>query len=220
MTIPLPYQDQYACRDETLEVYASDRRGTVTYQFNNFGYRNDIDYVLQDPGIGVYIGSSITAGIGVDWRKSFAYLSSQPLQAPAYHFAQGCTQVDNQEILRMLQAVLESGLDIKYVVLQFIDLDRVYDLNTGLATHSTDLDQNVARFAAVFKSVCDLLANQRWCFFGCDAKQHVLPADIVQHPRCVAWNPPYIDLAGVGQHPGIKWHRMMSMAVIKSLKQI
>ena len=44
MSIPLPYADQYECRGETLEVYASDRRGQVSYQFNNYGYRNNIDY--------------------------------------------------------------------------------------------------------------------------------------------------------------------------------
>ena len=218
MTIPLPYADQYACRNETLEVYASDCRGIVNYQFNNLGYRNNIDYNIQDTGVGVYIGSSITAGIGVDWNKSFVYLSSQDLQSKAYHFAQGCQAVDNNEILRMLQGVIHSGLDARYFVLQFIDLDREYDFTTGVTTRCQDPEQNVKRFQQVFDSVCDLLSDQHWCFIGCDRLQHQLPSYILQHKNLVSWNSPYIDFAGVGLHPGIKWHKMISLGVSKYLK--
>jgi hypothetical protein len=219
MTIPLPYSDQYACRNETLEVYASDRRGTVLYQFNNLGYRNDIDYAAQDSAVGVYIGSSITAGIGIDWHKSFAYLASQQLETPAYHFAQGCKGVDNREILRMLEAVTQSGLDVQYFVLQFIDLDRRYDAETGATIHNIDLEQNINEFVQVFDRVCKVLEGRSWCFLGCDRLQHQLPEHISQHKNLVAWNPRFIDLAGVGQHPGEKWHRMISLGLIKHLKQ-
>lgn len=219
MTIPLPYADQYACRNETLEVYASDRRGTVTYQFNNLGYRNDIDYDLSDTNISVYVGSSITAGIGVDWHKSFAYMASQDLGTRVYHFAQGCKGVDNREILRMLRLVLGSGLDIRHVVLQFIDLDRRYDAETGTTMHNTDLQQNIDEFVQVFDQICGLLTNHEWCFLGCDRLQHQLPEHVSAHKNLVAWNPRYIDLAGVGQHPGEKWHRMISLGVGRHLKQ-
>jgi hypothetical protein len=219
MTIPLPYFDQYACRNETMEVYASDRRGTVAYQFNNFGYRNDIDYTTQDTDIGVYIGSSITAGIGVDWNKSFAYLTSQGLQTRTYHFAQGCKEVDNHEILRMLEAVKQVDLDAKYFVLQFINLDRIYDPATGITVHSQDHEQNIKRFVQDFDCICKILENHRWCFIGCDAHQHQLPERIIKHPRCVSWNTQYIDLAGVGTHPGPRWHKMISMGLVKHLKQ-
>jgi hypothetical protein len=219
MTIPLPYPDQYACRNEILEVYASDRRGTVEYQFNNLGYRNNIDYITQDSNVGIYIGSSITAGIGVDWQKSFANLTSQSLQTRTYHFAQGCKAVDNDEILRMLEAVIQSGLDAKYFVLQFINLDRIYNAQTGITGYSADRKQNINRFVQVFDRVCQLLENCRWCFLGCDQQQHELPTYISNHKNCVSWNTRYIDLAGVGQHPGAKWHQMISLGLIKHLKQ-
>jgi hypothetical protein len=219
MTIPLPFADQYACRNETLEVYASDRRGTVSYQFNNFGYRNNIDYNLEDSSIGVYIGSSITAGIGVDWEKSFASLTSRHMQAQAYHFAQGCMAVDNSEILRMLQAVKQSGLDVKYYVLQFIDLDRIYDTATGITSYDSDQQKNIQKFLQIFDTVCELLHDQTWCFIGCDARQHPLPQYVIQNSHCVSWNPPFIDHAGVGTHPGMRWHKMISMGLAKYLKQ-
>jgi hypothetical protein len=219
MSIPLPYVDQYECRSETLEVYASDRRGQVLYQFNNYGYRNNIDYVDDEANAGVYIGSSITAGIGVDWDKSFASLSSQVLNVNCYHFAQGCVMVDNQEILRMLKLVKQSGINAKYYVIQFIQLSRQYDAATGQTQFSDDVEQNTIRFQQVFDQVQELLKNDVWCFLGCDEQQHQLPESITKHPCCLTWNPQFIDFAGVGRHPGVKWHRMISQGLAKFLKK-
>jgi len=219
MSIPLPHADQYQCRNETLEVYASDRRGQVQYQFNNFGYRNNIDYVDDENNVGVYIGSSITAGIGVDWSKTFASLSSAALGVRCYHFAQGCVAVDNQEILRMLQAVKQSRIQAKYYVIQFIRLTRQYDPKTGQTTHSDDHNKNIERFLSVFDQIQNVLANDHWCFLGCDQEQHALPHSVTKHARCVSWNPQFIDQAGVGGHPGEKWHKMINQAIVKALKQ-
>lgn len=219
MPIPLPFSDQYACRNEIMEVYAADRRGQVEYKFNNLGYRNDIDYQEKDSNVGVYIGSSITAGIGVDWKKSFVSLNSASMQVKPYHFAQGCKGVDNREILRMLESVLQSDLDAKYFVIQFINLDRIYDPVTGTTKFNPDRDFNTNNFLNVFDRVSSLLENRTWCFFGCDAMQHSLPATIENHASCVSWNPPYIDHAGVGEHPGTKWHNMISLGLTKRLKQ-
>ena len=43
MPLPLPFFSQYECQNETMGVYASDRRGIVEYKINNIGYRNDIE---------------------------------------------------------------------------------------------------------------------------------------------------------------------------------
>lgn len=218
MSIPLPYADQFECRNETLEVYASDRRGLVQYQFNNFGYRNNIDYEDTAQNVGVYIGSSITAGIGIDWPKAFASSSSHALGVNCYHFAQGCTGVDNREILRMLQGVKQSAINAKYYVIQFIQLNRQYDSNTGQTTHCHNHSENIDKFLTVFDQVQNLLTNDHWCFLGCDEQQHALPDSVTKHPRCVTWNPQFIDLAGVGGHPGEKWHKMINQAVVNKLR--
>lgn len=219
MTLPLPFADQYECRNESLEVYASDRRGTVEYKFNNLGYRNCIDYLPTAQHVGVFVGSSITAGIGLNWTKSFAALVGRDLQTPVYHFAQGCTPVDNNEIVRMLQQVIHSELAIDYVVVQFIDLDRNYNPLTGQTDVSKDSKTASDSFRETFDLTCEILRNHQWCFIGCDRSQCALPDYIAQHPNLVAWNTPYIDKAGVGDHPGEKWHKMMAMAIGRYLKQ-
>jgi hypothetical protein len=219
MSIPLPYTDQYECRSETLEVYASDRRGQVLYQFNNYGYRNNIDYFHDEKNVGAYIGSSITAGIGVAWDKSFASLSSLTLGTNCYHFAQGCTPVDNQEILRMSKLVKQTNIDIKYYVIQFIQLGREYDVATGKTILNDNVDQNIVKFQQVFEQVQELFKNDNWCFFGCDQEQHPLPESITKHPFCLTWNPQFIDFAGVGRHPGVQWHKMINQSIIKFLKK-
>lgn len=219
MTIPLPFFTQYECRNETLEVYAQDRRGIVNYQFNNLGYRNCIDYDETDSDVAVYLGSSITAGIGLDWSQSFAQLSSQALEVKCYQLAQGCMEVDNEEILRMLIAIKKSNLGIKHYILQFISLERQYDYNTGVCLRLFDHDHNVARFVKVFDQVQALLNQDSWCFIGCDELQHHLPDCIIKHDNCVAWNPVFIDLNGYNNHPGRQWHKMMALAIVKKLRK-
>lgn len=219
MSIPLPYADQYECRSETLEVYASDRRGQVVYQFNNYGYRNNIDYFNDEKNVGAYIGSSITAAIGVDWNKSFASLSSIALGTNCYNFAQGCTMVDNQEILRMAKLVKATNIGIKYYVIQFIDLSREYNAATGKTIFIDNFHQNIVRFQQVFEQIQELFRDDVWCFFGCDERQHFIPESITKHPLCLTWNPQFIDFAGVGRHPGVKWHKMINQSIVKFLKK-
>lgn len=217
MILPLPFRDQYECRNETLEVYASDRRGLVEYQFNNLGYRNDIDYVDTQANAGVFLGSSITSGIGVDWSKSFVKLVSQNLAVEPYHFSQGCTKVDNREILNQISILKNNNFFSKFWVIQFIDLDRRFDPETGQTMHCRDTVQNVNEFVDIFLQIQSALANQTWCFFGCDGLSHAIPEYIRYHKNCLAWNPAFIDRAGVGDHPGVKWHQMMSLGIQKKL---
>jgi hypothetical protein len=218
-SLPLPFRDQFECRNETLEVYGSDRRGKVNYQFNNLGYRNDIDYADSESDVGVYIGSSITAAIGLDWVQSYSKISSENLSARCYHFAQGCVAVDNAEILTMLKSVKFSKLKAKFYVIQFIGLDRRYDRNSGSTTYESDHSINAFKFIEIFQKIKDLLRNDCWCFFGCDESDNIIGSKIRTDPRCVAWNFPYVDFSGVGQHPGQRWHQIIARGVEKKILQ-
>jgi hypothetical protein len=144
MIIPLPFVDLYECRNETLEVFASDRRGQVKYQFNNYGYRNNIDYQMDQSDVAVFLGSSLISGIGIKWQESFPFLVSQKLDVPCYHYGQGCKETDNQEILRILEQTVSDKIFPKYIVIQFIDLDRRYNSVTGKTVCELDAKQNIA----------------------------------------------------------------------------
>ena len=218
MTIPIPFFTQYECRNETLEVYASDRRGEVLYQFNNFGYRNSIDYFVEDSNVAVYLGSSITSGIGVDWTKTYGWLSSQQLGTKCYSFGQGCIAVDNQELLRLLNEIKKTALCPKYFVIQFINLDRRYDAGTGQTVIECDQQSNLYQFEKTFDAIENLLQHDRWCFVGVDATDTPIPDRIRKHNNCVGWNLPMIDRAGVGEHPGVKWHKMVAHGIVKLLQ--
>lgn len=217
MSIPLPFITQYECRNETLEVYASDRRGLVDYSFNNYGYRNNIDYKDHAVDVGVYIGSSITSGIGVVWPETFVAMSSQALCVQGYHFSQGCVPVDNQEILSMLVKIKATNIQPRYWVVQFIDLNRRYQ-NGRLDKLVDDQQENVDLFCQTFRAVQTILQNDIWVFTGSDASRCAIPEEILNHPRCMGWNIPFVDQAGVGSHPGPKWHRMISAGIVKKLR--
>lgn len=218
MIIPLPFADLYECRNETLELFASDRRGQVNYQFNNYGYRNNIDYHVGKSDVAVFLGSSLVSGIGVQWEESFPYLVSQKLHTSCYHYGQGCKEIDNQETLRILKEIISDGVFPKYTVIQFIDLDRRYNNVTGTTVRDPDIEQNIQLFKKTFDGIAELLHDQNWCFFTCDNLSHAVPDYIKKHSRCVAWNLKFIDHCGVGSHPGVKWHQLISHGVAKKLQ--
>jgi hypothetical protein len=114
--------------------------------------------------------------------------------------------------------MIADGIFPSYIVIQFIDLDRRYDSTTGTTTHDTDTEKNIQLFKKTFDSITKLLHNQNWCFFACDNLSHEIPEYIKKHSRCVAWNPKYIDHCGVGTHPGIKWHKVISYGIAAKLQ--
>lgn len=219
MPLPLPFFSQYECRNETMEVFASDRRGIVEYKINNIGYRSDVDYVETDVDVGAYFGSSITTAIGVPMHSGFAHISATALKSKCYQFGQGCMMVDNQEILRLMKGVLSSDLTPKYIVLQFINLSRRYNHENGRTTVSDDAEDDINLFHQTFDEIESLLKNRAWCFIGTDNADVDVGQYIKKHPHCVAWNPKFIDFAGVGEHPGHKWHQMIAAAIVKNLQK-
>jgi hypothetical protein len=219
MSLPLPFFSQYECRNETLEIFASDRRGIVEYSFNNLGYRNDIDYLDSDIGTGVYFGSSITTAIGVPLHSGFAHISASALNSKCYQFGQGCMMIDNQESLRLLKQVLSSDLNPKYFVIQFINLSRRYDYQTGKTTASDNATDDINLFYQTFGEIEELLKNRTWCFIGADNADVDVGERVKKHAHCVAWNPKFIDFAGVGEHPGHKWHQMVAYGIVKNLQK-
>jgi hypothetical protein len=219
MSLPLPFFSQYECRDETLEVFAADRRGIVEYKMNNLGYRNNINYVESDLSVGVYFGSSITTAIGLPLLQGFAATSAQALNAKCYHFGQGCMMVDNQESLRLLKKVLDSELEPQYFVVQFINLNRRYNHENGRAEVSDNTEENIALFHSTFNEIEQLLQDRAWCFVGTDNVGHEVGERVTKHPHCVSWNTRFIDFAGVGEHPGTKWHQMIAAGIVKNLQK-
>lgn len=215
MSIPLPFWTQYECRNETLEIYAADRRGHIVYAFNNYGYRNDIDYSADAQEVGLYLGSSIMSGIGLQWKDSFAAISANELAAECYQFSQGCMPVDNQESLRMLRDLKLSGIKPRYWVIQFIDLDRRF--KDGQNNFQVDQTENLELFLETFRAIQTILYKDIWIFLSADKSQCPVPEFVKHHDHCVGWNVPFIDYAGVGEHPGKKWHKMISAGIIKKL---
>jgi hypothetical protein len=219
MSLPLPFFSQYECRNETLEVFAADRRGIIEYKMNNLGYRNDINYTESAHNVGVYFGSSITTAIGVPLSQSFAAASAEALNSQCYQFGQGCMMVDNQESLRLLKAVLVSGLQPRYFVLQFINLNRRYNHDNGRAELIDNSDENIQLFHNTFIEIEQLLKDRAWCFVGSDNAGHAVGEHITKHPHCASWNLRFVDFAGVGEHPGAKWHQMIAAGIVKNLQK-
>jgi hypothetical protein len=42
---------------------------------------------------------------------------------------------------------------------------------------------------------------------------------VIKHAHCVTWNLKFVDFAGVGEHPGYKWHQMVAAGIVKNLQK-
>jgi hypothetical protein len=127
--------------------------------------------------------------------------------------------IDNQEILRLLKQLKQSNISPRYYVLQFINLDRRYNSITGTLAINTSENENIKLFMDTFDQIQALLTSDVWCFLGSDSHNYNCHSIVKNHPNCVTWNPTFIDQAGVGTHPGIKWHKMLSLAITKKLQK-
>ena len=126
---------------------------------------------------------------------------------------------DNQEMLKILKLILISDINPKYYVLQFIGLDRRYNPTNASCLSSNNCKENSEMFIKTFNECEQLLTGKVWCFFGSDGSNSSIPNNIINHEKCVVWNPHFIDSTGVGSHPGIKWHQAMASLVTKKLQK-
>ena len=220
MPFPKSYYEEFT--NSYCTKIGQDGRGIIQYNFNNFGFINNIDYTIDEKKSICFFGSAITSAIGVPWEKSFCFQTTELLQGDykSYNFSQGCIGVDNNEIAQTVKKIKEMDNFSPHIyVIQFINLDRRFNPVLGAGKLSIDQKCNIEYFESIFEKIEILLKDEKWIFFGCDAEDHNVPDYITNHKNCLIWNPFFIDRLLVGM-PGEKWHRMMALGIKKKLCQL
>lgn len=78
-------------------------RDSITYRYNNHGFRSDDDYHPGASHTGnIFLGCSITEGIGLNIEDTWAYRLCRLLGGEFYNLAQAATGIETQ--YRMLKA--------------------------------------------------------------------------------------------------------------------
>lgn len=79
---------------------------SIVYRTNNFGFRSNIDYSCYSPNkpdnINVFLGCSLTEGIGLNLEDTWAYKINQQLNGTFYNLGQGGGGLETQ--YRLLKA--------------------------------------------------------------------------------------------------------------------
>lgn len=75
----------------------------VIYRFNNYGFRTDVDFDVNNPATGsLFIGCSFTEGVGLNIEECWAYKIAQKRGEAHYNLGQGGTGLETQ--YRLLRA--------------------------------------------------------------------------------------------------------------------
>ena len=67
---------------------------SISYKFNNLGFRSDFDYQKEDAG-NVFIGCSMTEGVGLKWDETYHEHLSQTLEGKRINLSVGGTGIDS-----------------------------------------------------------------------------------------------------------------------------
>lgn len=72
-------------------------KDSITYRFNNYGFRTDDDFDIENPSLGnMFLGCSFTDGIGLNIEDVWSYKLNQKLGGTFYNLGQGGTGLDTQ----------------------------------------------------------------------------------------------------------------------------
>jgi len=67
---------------------------SISYKFNNLGFRSDFDYQKEDAG-NIFIGCSMTEGVGLKWDETYHEHLSQTLEGKRINLSIGGTGIDS-----------------------------------------------------------------------------------------------------------------------------
>lgn len=216
--IPIPLPSQYELRGERMMCYASDQRNVVEYRFNELGYRNDIEYNIEDTfdkKVYAWFGSSITNGHSIEVEKSFPQLVSKKMDAICWNFSQGCFRTSNQILFEQVESLLDTDAIIDKFFIQFINLERQGSKYETF--YNFDKLENEKTFEKIFVNFSKLLEGRNWYWLMMDKLQHQIPQWILDTPNKIIYNPTFADTTGVIEHPGEKTHRGLALLILKKI---
>jgi hypothetical protein len=114
---------QLALSGQTVREFGRDRRGHIPYTFNELGWRSEHAYTPNDSAW-IFIGNSVTFGMGLTQEKRFSDLLARDLKITAYNFSIAHLIHSNMEYLRIIESILAVSNPAHWVI-QVNNLDRL-----------------------------------------------------------------------------------------------
>ena len=144
-------------------------RGVVNYNFNQQGFRSNIDYQENEKNAIAFFGNLYTSAVGIDWNDGFPQKICDGLNMQCYNFSQGCAGVDNNEIVRTVRHVVQmESFNPSFYVVQLCELERRFSQKSLGLRLETDKEKNIENFLEVFAELETLMKEKQWMFFVMD----------------------------------------------------
>lgn len=156
----------------TVQNFGYDQTNSVSYQFNELGFRNSYHSTTS---INV-IGNSVAFGIGLPEQQTFGHLLSQRIGIPCNNFSFGCYFHENHDHLNNLQILNQKNTDDIFVV-QINNLDR-YRVDNNTVTRAPTGEFARERFLEYFDQLLKIVADRRIMLLYWDNQDHRLPSSV------------------------------------------
>lgn len=159
--------------NSTVTQFGYDQSDSVTYRFNQLGFRNGLN---AGTSINLF-GNSISFGIGLNEEQTFGYLLSQQLGLPYNNFSFGCYTHENHDHLDNIKILVEQKTNDIFIV-QINNLDRFRNGNHVISGLDSDFART--RFLDYFQQLLTLLVDQKFILMYWDDCNYNLPEHIIK----------------------------------------
>ena len=91
--------DEHMSKKKTRNLLTAGNwtKDSIEYRFNNYGFRSDDDFDIDDPKPGnMFLGCSFTDGVGLNIEDVWSYKLNQKFGGAFYNLGQGGTGLDTQ----------------------------------------------------------------------------------------------------------------------------
>ena len=211
MILPKAPPHMFELANQTVDKFGYDNISGVQYTFNSLGYRS-VEVTDSTPAV-IFLGNTLTFGLGLEVDQTFVGLVSKELTAPVYNFSWGCYGHTNSEQLEFLKLILKE-IHPKHIVMQINNLNRIR--KNGQVDWNNSVDAVETEYNLFKNALHEVLGNIPHSLIHWDNEQYQL-----DFSDCLIYNKYHID-DGVVKTPlnenlfGVKTHKLIATKLLQN----
>ena len=211
MSYPIAPKHMFNHRSSVTKNCGYDTITDIEYKFNDLGYRSNINFIVGKEPI-IILGNTISFGLGVDIKDTFAGILASHLKKPVYNFSWGCYAHTNFEQTQLLRSILEVD-DPSLIIFQINNLNRYRKNNSICFDNPAELI--TAEYEKFSSEISILLKNKKHIFLHWDDQEH----DVILK-NCLIKNRFLVD-GNIGNRTvgGIKSHKLIGLKIIEEIEK-
>jgi len=200
----------YELRSTTVTEFGYDQTNSVSYSFNNQGFRTE---EFTDTAPIIILGNSISFGIGISFDKTFGALIKKEIKMPIYNLSWGAYEHTNHEQLEFYKQILKT-ITPKYVIWQ------INNLNRKRINHNICLDNEneyiVNSYYDFITQAHLVLGETPHTFIHWDDQFFD-----IDFSYCLIYNKYHVDRTSINNHNtfGPASHRLIAYKILKKLNE-